>query len=475
LRTQKLPQALVNEILRRGVSEDAATIAHELNLRRLEVVAILSHSKIEAEARRRDTDEVEPQRDTDLWEKPPEIVEEPPERSSSQVRPHSQEGVSKDTTNDGAKGIYLGEELEYSAPVVWSPADSQAVYNPHLMIMGESGSGKTYAVQCIVTELAKAGMSSIIFDYGQGFEDEKLDPSFVKFCNPQQYLIGEQGLGLNPFQIFPQDARGPSSVATRLADAFDAAFHLGDIQKRAFIDAVLRAYGKAGITTPDRQTWTRPLPTLSTLNSSIEELAADRDYPNYRNAVTLSARLTTFFMLVSIHEQQWSWDKLINDSAMRVHVLQFRGLEGKTRRVMVELLLWHMFFYFKSHNRQGSRVFCILDEAHHLSFREGGPIDSLLREARKFGLGIVFASQQPEDFSPVAYSNTASKLIFQTADPDSKVSKFLASKSQNYDDPAEIRDIISSLPQGRALFITKNRAQTISVSDFPKRATQWGS
>ena len=46
--------------------------------------------------------------------------------------------------------------------------------NPHLMIMGESGSGKTYAVQCLVAELAQRKVPSILFDYGQSFELQHL-------------------------------------------------------------------------------------------------------------------------------------------------------------------------------------------------------------------------------------------------------------------------------------------------------------
>ena len=37
-------------------------------------------------------------------------------------------------------------------------------------------------------------------------------------------------------------------------------------------------------------------------------------------------------------------------------------------------------------------------------------MERLLRLGRKFGLGLVLASQQPEDFSPVAFANTASDL-----------------------------------------------------------------
>jgi DNA helicase HerA-like ATPase len=163
----------------------------------------------------------------------------------------------------------------------------------------------------------------------------------------------------------------------------------------------------------------------------------------------------------------------LNDTKHKVHILQFRGLEGKTQRVLVELLLWHLFFYLKSHGQSRLRLYTVLDEAHHLSFREGGPVDSLLREARKFGLGLVFASQQPEDFSPAAYSNSASKLIFQTTDPTLRVSKFLAAKCANYAAPEDISQVISVLRQGEAFFITKNRGHVIKLADFKKRATLW--
>lgn len=257
-----------------------------------------------------------------------------------------------------------------------------------------------------------------------------LERVFKKFATPCEHLVGEHGLVLNPLQIFPNDIHGPSTVASRLSDVFDAVYHIGDIQRKVLIDAILRAFEKQGIQTNNRQSWKNPLPNLLALQQILEELSADKEYPNYKNATGIAARLTTFFMLNSfrIDGDPWSWDALLNDQKQRVHVLQFRGLEGKTQRILVEILLWHLFFYLKSLGQGHLRLYCVLDEAHHLSFRDGGPVDSLLREARKFGLGLIFASQQPEDFSPAAFSNSASKLVFQTTDPGLKVSKFLAAK-----------------------------------------------
>jgi hypothetical protein len=252
---------------------------------------------------------------------------------------------------------------------------------------------------------------------------------------------------------------------------------LGPIQKKVLIDAILRAFDQGGITAESKSTWDKPAPTVATLQNVLEDLANDKDYANSKNAVGLTARLTTFFMLSSFRSDGngWSWDRFLTDPDHAVHVLQFRGLEGKTQRVLVEVLLWHLFFYLKSTGQQKLRLYCVLDEAHHLSFRDGGPIDQLLREARKFGLGMIFASQQPEDFSQVAFSNTASKLIFQMADPNLKVSRLLAAKCLNYDSAEEIHELTAIMPKGEALFITQNRGHKVRITDLMKRSTLWGN
>jgi Helicase HerA, central domain len=371
--------------------------------------------------------------------------------------------------------IYVGDDTEYGDPIFWEPANARFVPNPHLMIMGESGSGKTYAAQSLVAELAQREMPSILFDYGQSFELQHLDPQ-LQHAGIREHLIAENGLPINPLQVFTRvDVQGPRSVATRVSDVFDAAYHLGDIQRKVVIDAIRAAFEKAGISETDSTTWKQTPPDALVLQNILDELATDHDYPNYRNAGGVAARLMTFFMLSSFAKgpDAWSWDKLFSDEKHKVHIVQFRGLEGKTQRVLVELLLWHLFFYLKSHGQERLRFYIVLDEAHHLSFRENGPVNSLLREARKFGLGIIFASQQPEDFSQAAYSNSASKLIFQISDPTLRISKLLASKCSNYSSAEDIGQLISVLKQGEAFFITKNKGYVVRLADFRKRATLW--
>jgi DNA phosphorothioation-dependent restriction protein DptH len=465
-------QALAEEISRLADQEVAPVdIARQLGLKRNQVVAILAHRKIQQEvgthleSTEEDRPTLEIRSDTDEQELPA-----PPQR-----RPGVEETRVEAVQPDHEYGVLIGIDEEYDDPIFWRPQDARLVPNPHLMIMGESGSGKTYAVQCLMAELAQQGIPSVVFDYGQGFEAHTLEAVFSKYAAPEEYVLGEQGIALNPLEIFPADIHGPKSVATRVADMFDAVYQLGAIQRKVLLDAILRVFRAAGILSDDRATWKKPAPNLAALQDALEELAADKSYANARNAVGIAARLTTFFMLSSFRTDgaAWSWDTIISNQKHPVQILQFRGLEGKTQRILVEVLLWHLFFYLKSHGQGKLRLYCVLDEAHHLSFREGGPIDFLLREARKFGIGIIFASQQPTDFSPAAFSNSASKLVFQTTDTTLKVAKFLAAKCANFDSPEQIHELITSLPRGEALFISENRGHRVKISSLQQRSTSW--
>lgn len=467
--TAKVSDATVREVLRlHDTNLEPIQIAQILNLKKIQVTSIIAHAQMSSDSnvsRSEGSDFPDRIQATDIPEASAQEQQQVEELAKSGLEPAQ-----------ARSGLLVGEDVEFGDMIHWEPENSALVPNPHLMIVGESGSGKTYSVQCLIAEMAQRGIPAVVFDYGQGFEATSLDRTFVKHAKPREYLLGEEGVSLNPLRIFSNDIHGPKSVAGRLSDVFDAVYSLGPIQKKVLIDAILRSFDRCGIKTDSKSTWDKPAPTVSALQNVLEGLADDKDYANSKNALGLTARLTTFFMLSSFRSDgsEWSWDHFLTDPDHSVHVLQFRGLEGKTQRVLVEVLLWHLFFYLKSSGQQELRLYCVLDEAHHLSFRDGGPIDQLLREARKFGLGIIFASQQPEDFSQAAFSNTASKLVFQMADPGLKVSRVLAAKCLNYDSAEEIHELVATMPKGEALFITQNRGHRVRITDLMRRSTLWG-
>src|SRR5205823_741356 len=157
------------------------------------------------------------------------------------------------------------------------------------------------------------------------------------------------------------------------------------------------------------------------------ELARRTGEPGSRTASTVASHISTLFVFNTFRPsgQRLAWNDMLA-SEVPVFIIQLRGLEYSLERAVTELLLWNLIGYIESLGPL--RCFVVLDEAHKLSFAEGSPVEKLLREGRKFGLGLILASQQPEDFSPVAFANTATKIVFQVSDDRGMIARQLHRK-----------------------------------------------
>lgn len=91
---------------------------------------------------------------------------------------------------------------------------------PHVLIIGESGTGKTYTMSCLIAELAQEGITSIIFDYSQGFAPQALPPAFVEATDVEEIHASRDGVDINPLQVHASDIHGPVNVAQRVGDTF---------------------------------------------------------------------------------------------------------------------------------------------------------------------------------------------------------------------------------------------------------------
>ena len=59
-------------------------------------------------------------------------------------------------------------------------------------------------------------------------------------------------------------------------------------------------------------------------------------------------------------------------------------------------------------------LYVVIDEAHRMMY-PGSPVELLLRESRKYGVGVILASQRPTDFSETILANAGTIVAFQTS------------------------------------------------------------
>ncbi len=371
--------------------------------------------------------------------------------------------------------ILLGADAESGEDVFWNPDQASGTPNPHVLILGESGTGKTYAISCLTAELAQQGVVSIVFDYGQGFSPKALADEFANATHPVELHADRDGVNINPLQIFPSDLHGPVNVAQRVADTFARVYKKIGVQQHAILrQAVLDVMADAGILQNEPNTWTADLPAFSAVQNKLDDYASNPLNPQSRNASTASSHISTLFVFNTFRPggQRLSWTDMLA-ARNRVVVIQLKGLEHTLERAVTEFMLFNLIGFIEAMGPAPLRCFVVLDEAHKLSFDRGSPVEKLLREGRKFGLGLILASQQPEDFSPVAFANTATKIVFQVGDERSTISRQLHRKIKNAHSFGEIYQLITKLPRGGAYVVTENVGRVVRIANFADRAKRW--
>jgi hypothetical protein len=371
--------------------------------------------------------------------------------------------------------ILLGTDAESDDEVFWNPDPESGAVNPHVLILGESGSGKTYTISCLLAELARQGIVSIVFDYGQGFAPEALPEGFHEAVRVVEIQASRDGIDINPLQIFPTDVHGPVNVAQRVADTFARAYPKIGVQQHAVLrQAILDVLADDAIVPDNAESWRKGPPQFGSVQHKLSSLSNSESGPQSRYAASVGSHVSTLFVFNTFRSngRKLSWPEMLG-SPPSVFVIQLKGLEHSLERAVTEFLLWNLVGFIESLGPGSLRCFVVLDEAHKLSFDRGSPVEKLLREGRKFGLGLILASQQPDDFSPVAFANTATKVVFQVGDEKSNVSRQVYRKIRNAHSFAEIFELITKLPRGWAYVVSENIGRVARIQSFEERVNRW--
>lgn len=114
--------------------------------------------------------------------------------------------------------------------------------NPHLMIVGLPGMGKTHCLIHLCRPLPAQGIAPIVFSYHQDI-DEKLGEMFGSRLHTVSYM----GLGFNPLQVTGDGPLAYMDNVSMLRDNFAAIFpDLGDIQLGRIREAIKQSYTDRG-------------------------------------------------------------------------------------------------------------------------------------------------------------------------------------------------------------------------------------
>ncbi len=345
--------------------------------------------------------------------------------------------------------ICFGNEVHGGNEVLW-PLTTRG--NPHLMLAGLPGMGKTTCLLNLCKQMIMAGVRPLIFSYHQDI-DERLE-SLVESVR----YIDCHGLGFNPLQVMDRSSRlGYLDVAGAVRDIFTSIFpELGDIQGERIRRAIKDSFVEKG--------WDNPNANLGKLREPefkrfLEILKADPK-PD-RGLRTLLARLEEledygFFELTEERESLWESDQPI---LIRIHSSQNDNLQ----KAFASLIFYGL---YKDMFRRGIQDqithAVIFDEAHRAAGLK--LIPTMAKECRKYGISLVLASQEARDFDRSLFSAIANYLVLRLTEADAKS---LVRKVGSSQQERDLIDRIKQMERFRALYFSEGTKRPSSVALLP--------
>ena len=341
--------------------------------------------------------------------------------------------------------ICFGTEVYGGNEVHW-PLTTKG--NPHLMLAGLPGMGKTTCLLNLCRQMVTAGVRPIIFSYHQDI-DERLE----KIVDSVRY-IDCYGLGFNPLQVMDRSSRlAYLDVAGAVRDIFTSIFpELGDIQGERIRRAIKDSFIETG--------WDNPNADLVNLREPefkrfVEILKADPK-PD-RGLRTLLARLEEledygFFELAETRGSLWESDQPI---VIRIHTTQNDNLQ----KAFASLIFYGL---YKDMFRRGVQDHIthavIFDEAHRAAGLK--LIPTMAKECRKFGISLVLASQEAKDFDSSLFSAIANYLVLRLTEADAKS---LVRKVGSSQQERDLIDRIKQMDRFKAIYFSEGKKRPSTV------------
>lgn len=341
----------------------------------------------------------------------------------------------------GPIDVLLGKHATTEERVHWRLSIKA---NPHLMIVGLPGMGKTTCLVSLCRQLHAAGITPVVFSYHRDI-DEKLEAA----CGPLN-AVDYDGLGFNPLQVASISSHAHVDVASELRDIFAAIFpDLGDIQTEEIRQAIKQSYTDLG--------WggdTEGLAHSIPLFQAFFDILRAKPKPN----AGLMARLTElsdygFFRTSAKVRSLLDIDR---PSVLRIHKTSNELLQ----RAFASFVLYSIYKdMFKRGPQSRLTHAVVFDEAHRASRLKLLP--TMAKECRKFGISLVLASQEAKDFDASLFSAIASYLALRVTEHDARTIAKVASAS---DVEKRVIDRLKQLAKYTALFFTEGSTRPVTVA-----------
>ncbi|MDD3639988.1 MAG: DUF87 domain-containing protein [Bacteroidales bacterium] len=319
--------------------------------------------------------------------------------------------------------IVLGSNVDNGKEVIFDPVTMtpKKLANQHLLIVGKSGAGKSQTTSSLLFELYNEDLPFLILDFqGEYISNELKNGSGDSFmeCTGAVEFDPSYGMNINPLELATDSRTGNKldffNNIYQVSDTLKQIFGLGDIQHPILKEAIKRAYHEKGFIKSDRNTWNNEPPKFHEIWDILEFMEQNEG----KKIASLKYRIEPLFeneIFISNESSSSINDILNQNSIINLSSLPTAELMKSVARFVLQAVYNKMLSDGPSRD---IKLYVVIDEAHKLSY--DNTLTDLIREARKYGVGFILASQSVRDFATVVFENMGTKIALQLEGDDAK-------------------------------------------------------
>jgi DNA helicase HerA-like ATPase len=341
--------------------------------------------------------------------------------------------------NDPLQAIYIGSTKIFSVPFCWAFSN---LTNPHIAVVGITGSGKSYFVKTLLVRASYIWNSNaIIVDFAGEYKTwVKQSGGTVVGLGKGDYINIMDLSGMKPIDRTKQ-------IVSSLEILTDIASY--PEQRRITEEAIEQSYVNFGFITSARPEAGKESPTLKDVIALLQEKVQEGTYQYPAELENAIYRLRQFAREGEDYFARKSTidiGKLANSGLVAVDLSSLP--DERFRALAALFILQTLKEIMRSEGwseTKGLKTIVVLDEAWKVASDDRSEAITIVREGRKYQFGLIVASQNPTDVNEAIFSNVGTTFILRI-----KFEKFMNYLQSSLNFSSFIRSEISKFGVGQA-------------------------
>lgn len=264
--------------------------------------------------------------------------------------------------------------------------------NEHILLTGVSGTGKSTRLHEIIESARDGGETVIVFDING-----------TDYCQNQEVAnlisIDQNGIALPVFKV-SDDNRQYLRTLTETVDLFASVGNLGVRQQAAIREAIVFA--------------------MQNCENFRDEMRAIEVGLLQQKSNVADGVLTRLWSLLKGGFFNPNGSEI---EGQKLNVISLEGLDSITQRQLIEIILRLLWRDCRRCASISQKKRIVIDEFQNLNLSNSSVLMEMMREARKYNVGIILATQSIASFSKeilTAINQTAVQLYFRPSPSEIK-------------------------------------------------------